>query len=281
MSKLIQYRTKASLYNGEFGGNAGWPAAGMGYVFVTEKNRLLVVDGGHEEDAESFLSLLTEIAGGIPTIDLWIVTHPHRDHYGVLQELATRADLREHVNVKTLGWYFPAEFRDRSGKAPCDKADRHLREVCEAIGAAAYTPRMGDTVTVDDLKLRFLFVPADCKELTNPNSLSLIFSVKSLRRTALITGDACPVTMQYCVDRYGNVLQSDILQLPHHGLCDTGNPDFYRLVQARVLLVPISEAGDRAMRSGVYGKATEANLVAEEMAGSVLRAYEGTVAVEL
>lgn len=39
MSKLIQYCTQASLYNGPFGDGSPWPAAGMGYVFVSGEIR--------------------------------------------------------------------------------------------------------------------------------------------------------------------------------------------------------------------------------------------------
>ena len=62
MEKLIQYCTKASLYDGKFGGTAGWPAAGMGYILVSECNRLTVIDGGHGEDAEA----LVKGVAGIP-----------------------------------------------------------------------------------------------------------------------------------------------------------------------------------------------------------------------
>ena len=281
MPKLIQYRTLASLYNGPFGDGSPWPAAGMGYVFVTENRHLIVVDGGHGADAEPFLDLLTEAAGETPVVDLWMVTHPHGDHYGALREIAMREDLRGRVSVKELWWYFPPEFRDGKGKAPCEGANRHLREVCAALGAVEHMPRMGETATVDGLTLEMLFVPTDCGEIRNPNSLSLIFTVKSWAKTALITGDAFSDTLGYCAERYGEALKCDILQLPHHGLCDTGLPAFYRLAGAETLLIPISEAGDRCMRSGIYGEATAANLVAEELAATVHRAFEGTVAVEL
>ncbi len=281
MPKLIQYRTLASLYNGPFGDGSPWPAAGMGYVFVTENRHLIVVDGGHGADAEPFLDLLTEAAGETPVVDLWMVTHPHGDHYGALREIAMREDLRGRVSVKELWWYFPPEFRDGKGKAPCEGANRHLREVCAALDAVEHMPRMGETATVDGLTLKMLFVPTDCGEIHNPNSLSLIFTVKSWAKTALITGDAFADTLGYCAERYGEALKCDILQLPHHGLCDTGLPAFYRLAGAETLLIPISEAGDRCMRSGIYGEATAANLVAEELATTVHRAFEGTVAVEL
>lgn len=281
MPKLIQCRTLASLYNGPFGDGSPWPAAGMGYVFVTENRHLIVVDGGHGADAEPYLDLLTEVAGETPVVDLWMVTHPHGDHYGALREIAAREDLRGRVSVKELWWYFPPEFRDGKGKAPCEGANRHLREVCSALGAVEHTPRMGETATVDGLTLEMLFVPTDCGEIHNPNSLSLIFAVKSSVKTTLITGDAFADTLGYCAERYGEALKCDILQLPHHGLCDTGLPAFYRLAGAETLLIPISEAGDRCMKSGIYGEATAANLVAEELAATVHRAFEGTVAVEL
>jgi glyoxylase-like metal-dependent hydrolase (beta-lactamase superfamily II) len=281
MSQLFQYCTRASLYNGPFGDGSPWPAAGMGYVFVTEDRHLIVVDGGHGADAGAFLELLCEIAGGAPAVDLWIVTHPHGDHYGAIREIAAREELRKTVTVKELWWYFPPEFRDWNGKAPCEAANRHLREICASLGAVEHTPRIGETVTVGGLRLDMLFVPVDCSEIHNPNSLSLIFTVKSPDKTVLITGDAFADTLGYCAERYGEALKSDILQLPHHGLCDTGLPDFYRLVGAETLLIPISEAGDRCMRSGIYGDATAANLVAEKMAAKIHRAYEGTVAVEL
>ena len=282
MDKLIQYPTRASLYNGEFGGEAGWPAAGMGYVYVIDEARAVVVDGGHGEDAEDLPALLRKATGkDIPTVDLWIITHPHLDHYGAIRELASREDLRGRVLIGEIMWYFPAEFRDRNGNAVCVKANGHMAEIREALGAAAHHPVEGERITVGGLELTVLFVPFHCGGLTNPNSLSLIFTVKSHRKTVMMTGDACPVTMGYCVKRYGTTLKSDVLQLPHHGLCDTGNAEFYRLVGAKTLLIPISEAGDRAMRSGMYGEATAVNSVADELAAEVYRAYEGYREIEL
>lgn len=283
MDRIIQYATKASLYNGDFGvGGAPWPAAGMGYVFVTADGQLTVVDGGHGEDAEGLLSLLSAVTGeDVPTVSRWIVTHPHMDHYGALREIAAREELRGRVTVQELWWYFPAEFRDRNGKAPCERANRHMEEIRTSLGAVGHTPRIGETAETGDLTLTVLFVPIDCRWINNPNSLSLIFKVTSPRKTVLITGDAFSDTLGYCAERYGTSLRADILQMPHHGLCDTGHEEFYRLVGADTLLVPISEAGERTMKSGIYGDATAANLVAEGMAETVHRAFEGTVSVPL
>ena len=75
MEKLIQYCTNASLYDGEFGGSFGWPAAGMGYIIVSENGKLIVIDGGYGDDAENILSLLSENSNA---------ESPHETPLGVL-----------------------------------------------------------------------------------------------------------------------------------------------------------------------------------------------------
>ena len=75
MGNLIQLCTEASRKDEPFT-KGSWPAAGMGYVFVTDGGRLLVIDGGETEgDAEALVSLLERKFGGHPVVDLWILTH--------------------------------------------------------------------------------------------------------------------------------------------------------------------------------------------------------------
>ena len=58
MAKFIQYSTKESQYNGPFDSKVGWAAAGMGDLLVSGEGKLVVVDGGCNNDAESFVELL-------------------------------------------------------------------------------------------------------------------------------------------------------------------------------------------------------------------------------
>ena len=50
MEKLIQYATKASYYDGPFDSVVGWSAAGMGYIVKSENGKIIVIDGGRDED---------------------------------------------------------------------------------------------------------------------------------------------------------------------------------------------------------------------------------------
>ncbi len=280
MEKLIQYTTKASAYDGAFDSKVGWAAAGMGYLLRTENGHLIVIDGGHPEDAEAFLELLEANADGKPVVDLWIITHPHGDHYGALLEICNREELAARVEVKTLVYHFPEEFRDAHGNG-IGYVFPHFEKILAVTGAEAVIPKVDEIMETDGMRLHFLYTPTDCSILNNPNQLSLIFTVQGNGKKIMFTGDAYHRNMQIVVWRYPNRLKCDILQLPHHGLCDTGNLEFYKKVDAKTVLIPISRAGDRTMRSDMYGDAPSVNRFAEDNADTVYKAFEGTVEIEL
>lgn len=64
---------------------------------------------------------------------------------------------------------------------------------------------------------------------------------------------------------------------------DTGDPDFYRAVAPSVVLVPISIAGDRSMRSDLYisKPARQWNLEVAAAADTVHKAFMGDFEIEI
>lgn len=289
MEKLIQYRTRESLYDGPFGGTAGWAAAGMGDVIVTENGKLIVVDGGCNNDAEDFLALLEAQANGKkPEVELWIITHPHGDHYGAIHTICKNPELVERVSVKQFVYWFPMEFCNKAGEAGVlAGANRDMEEICRVTGAEAHRPARDETFVIDGMELRFLYVPDDCSVLNtaggNANHCSLIFSVQGKNKKAILTGDAYGRSMQITAWRYHRDLKCDILQMPHHALCDSFCMDFYRYTAPQTVLMPISIAGYRAMHDQTYEtkEGCIANLFVEARAKEVYRAFDGTVELEL
>ena len=289
MEKLIQYQTKESLYNGPFD-NRGWAAAGMGDVIVTENGKLIVVDGGCPNDAEDFLALLEKEAGGKkPEVELWIITHPHGDHYGCIHAISKNPELAARLSVKKFMYWFPEEFLNKEGN-PSEQminGNRDMAFVRETFGAEYVQPARDDKFSIDGMDFHFLYVPDDCSVLNtaggNANHASLIFSVQGKNKKAMITGDAYGRSMQITAWRYHRSLKCDILQMPHHALCDSFCVDFYKYTAPEIMLLPISIAGYRAMHSDMYAYGTggTANLVAEARANEVNKAFEGTVEIEL
>lgn len=291
MEKFIQYRTKESLYNGAFDGKVGWAAAGMGDVIVTENGKLIVVDGGCGNDAEDFVALLEEQAGNRkPEIEYWIITHPHGDHYGCIQAIAKNPALSARIDIKQFWYWFPEEFLGRDGQSTSPQViggNRDMEAVCRVFGAASHRPARDEQIELDGMTLRFLYVPDDCSILNtahdNANFTSLIFTVQGKNKKVMVTGDAYNRSMQVTAWRYYRDLKCDILQMPHHALCDSFCPDFFRYADPEVLLMPISIAGYRAMHSEMYAYGTggTTNLVVEARAKEVYKAFEGTVTLTL
>ena len=284
MAKLIQYCTHASLYDGAFDSVVGWAAAGMGYI-ITSNDGIIAVDGGLPEDAGSFIELLEKNSEGTPRIKKWIITHPHLDHYGALKAISKNESLRSRICIEELIFYFPAEFMNNEGTHVCAGAEALMQEISALTGAKISTPRYNEKQTVGELELCFIYTPDDCtifKGQQNANVCSLIFTVQGKEKKAMFTGDAFRRSLQLTTWRLGKDLKCDILQMPHHGLCDTGVLDFYKAVDAETVLIPISKAGDRSMHSGEHKDCdTAANLWAEKNAKKVYKAFEGTIALEI
>ncbi|MBQ9098947.1 MAG: MBL fold metallo-hydrolase [Clostridia bacterium] len=286
MEKLIQYGTKASLFDGPFGNGAPWHAAGMGYVIVTEQKHLIVIDGGHPQDAEEILALLEANANGVPVVDLWIITHHHGDHMGALQRICETPALLARVKIEKLVWRYPEEFLDANGVAVNVQGNRTMYALAALADAEVLHPELDQKLTVDGMELHFLYYTYDCRivnRTANCNVCSLVFTVQGKQKKVMFTGDAYTRNLQVVVWLYRKQLKCDILQMPHHALCDTGLLDFYKEVDAKTVLIPTCIAGDRAMHSDQYaGNAKRGwNLWAEENADTVYKTFEGTVEIEL
>jgi len=280
MAKLIGFCTKDSLYDGVFD-NSGWKAAGMGYLVKTSQDKLIVIDGGNKVDAEPFFELLQKYSNtGKVTVDYWIITHPHGDHYFCLREMCADDEILSNIDVRNVIYFFPQGFKDKNGNT-CHQAIEDINKICNRLGATAITPNVGETITIDNVNIEFLYVPSDYEEINNANGLSLIFTV-SADKKIMFTGDAFRPSLKKVTEKYGNLLKSDILQMPHHALCDTGYLDFFKFVDAKTVVIPTCIAGYREMEANEeYRVQNVANKYAENNAHIVYKSFEGTFEINI
>lgn len=276
MGNLIQLCTEASRKDEPFI-KGSWPAAGMGYVFVTDRGKLLVIDGGETEgDAEALVSLLERKSGGHPVVELWILTHAHSDHYGALEAIARTPALRERLTVSTLCACtdIPVPFPVR------DQA--RIAAIPELLGCKQVTPHAGDVLAVDDLEIRILYTWENDPKLEDAksfNRLSLIFTVTGPAHRAMFVGDSTPIGPTVVRDSAEPaLLKSDFLQLAHHGL-DGGNIEFYRLVDPTTVLIPCSLGGAKFIKAPETG-CNYFNRYIQERALSVVCACMGNTEME-
>ena len=275
---LIGYGNYGSYYNGVFD-SSGWFGAGMGYIIKTENGKLIVIDGGHAADAESFYNLMKLYSNtNEVVVDYWILTHPHSDHVGCLTALAAHETLSKKIDINHLVFHFPLDFDNATATY-----NKRLNEIATQYEANVINPKKGDLLNVDGAKITFLYVATNYSSFTTANQISLIFTVE-INKKVMFTGDIYTDGLTAAYNEYGSALKCDILQMPHHFLCDTGYKQFYTAADASAVLLPSCVAGYNAMYNNPsYYNSTKhkANDFAAQNADSVYKAFEGTYEIEI
>jgi competence protein ComEC len=170
----------------------------------------IIVDGG---DGDSDLKKnLPSLLSQDLTIDLVVLSHPHKDHTGSLDWLITSQFI-----VKRVWW--TEESADEGNY-------KRFKHRIQAKGITAERPQEA-TITFpgfSNFKLRVLnngreFPGTTGRDLNND---SLVFQLiyepaPQVKVTVLFTGDIEREQGEMLVTQFGDELKSDIVKIPHHG----------------------------------------------------------------
>ena len=273
---ICQLCTEASNFNGEW----QWQAAGMAYLIRTKANRLIAIDGGYKEDVPHLIEKAREMTGEeTPTVAMWIITHPHFDHYSALLEIANNAEARSAFNIEQLCYQITETPMLPYRGISYERDFNFIHEMTDKLGVPVVTPHTDDIFDIDGMKIRFFYTPEDDGDrLSDINAMSLIFRISGANKKVMFPGDAHHHSTSTVCFKYWNELKSDICQISHHGL--TGAAEcFYAKVAAETLLTPISPAGDKFIQG--LGAGHVGALFASRLAEREIKAYEGDVYLEL
>lgn len=197
----------------------------MSFVIVTRENNCIVIDGGMEEDMPS----LKECING-RHISAWILTHPHSDHIsGFMSEL--KKNRFADFDIERVYYNFPPfSLIEKTEGVPDVKYYRSefeevLREFTELepqIKDIAYIVNQGESITVDECKIDFIFSFHDGIYSNMMNDASLVFKVTAPNKSVLFLGDLGPDGGDILFRESRHLLKSDIVQMAHHGHMNVG-----------------------------------------------------------
>ena len=132
-----------------------------------------------------------------------------------------------------------------------------------------------ESILADEAKINMLFTYKDAEELSDPNELSMIFSIELGEKKVMFTGDAYHKPLDMLARTHGDSLRADVCQLAHHAL-NGGSEEFYSAVGAKAVLVPISRSGFEAMKQEKYDKINAPSRHAVSLSERAVYAFEGT-----
>lgn len=218
-------------------------AAGQSYVIRAADGRLIVIDGGpaQAEDEADLLALLYALklpADEKPRL-LWIFTHPHSDHMTLANSfLAAHA---EAIILEGVMYNFP-DF----GRLIDPNSARHAAALTKILherypDTPCWILHSGQRLSLPGCTIEILFTQEDFWPNAFPTAnhtsaaWRLIFDGG---RTFLVLGDCEKGLCAQMAQVYGAALESDILQLTHHGL-NGATEGLYRLVNPKVCFWPL------------------------------------------
>jgi competence protein ComEC len=193
---------------------------------------------------------------GVEALDLLIGTHPHADHIGQFPQVISAFDVKEV-------WM--------SGDEHTTQTFERALDAILASDAQYHEPRAGEVRNIGSLKIEVLNPSRLTGDLHEGSvSIRAVYGDVSL----VFTGDAEAQTESQIIAR-GHELNSQILQLGHHGSRTSTALAFLRAVQPEVAVYsagdgnqyghPHSEVVNRVRAEGIelYGTDTHGTVVIE------------------
>ncbi len=271
-SKLWQFEVDHSLID-----------CGMCYILQLSSGAFFVIDSAHTysvNDCERIHKFLRERTPDGKKIHIagWFFSHAHDDH--IAQFISYLNFYCYDTVIDALYFNFISPDHRDGG----DWMETHRGYYALFYGALENHPEIpvirlhtGQTFYIENMRVDVLCSHEDVfpNDNSNYNDSSVVLMLTLENTKILIPGDAGHEESYILEARYPKYLKSDIVQSAHHGHFGT-TEDFYRLVDADVVLFPVTQI----MFDGDFDR-YPANKVAIDLADEYHIASNGTVEIPL
>lgn len=222
---------------------------GMSYVVRLCDGEFIIVDGGtkNSEDMIRLYAFLKENSPyEIPRVALWIFTHSHEDHIGLATDFLLV--YKGLVKIKAFSYQFPNCDKIQVAMENVAVMKRDIEELEKNIAstypnAIVYPMHTGQSYFFPGLEIEILYSLDDTYSYPylSFNDTSVAFRMKfNGGKSILFLGDCMQEACMRIAHTYGDYLNSDIMQLTHHGLIG-GDKGLYQLVNPEICLWSITE----------------------------------------
>ena len=206
----------------------------MSFAITTEDGKLIVIDGGYNEDALPLLSHLKELTNSEkPHIDAWFLTHAHDDHISAFATFFEKYS--DCFSCDGVYYTFPSVpyfERYENGSA---KTLRRFYENLPLYSSIAHIVSTGDVYQIGAASIEILQTYDDTTTYDIVNNSSTVFRMTLGGKTTLFMGDAGELAGERLLARYQGALKSDICQPAHHGQ-DACLEDVYTAIAPEICL---------------------------------------------
>lgn len=205
---------------------------GNSYVFQTKEGKVIVMDGGFEEEAFTLRGFIGALGN---EVEAWFISHPHSDHMGALNKILKDP---QDLKIKRIFHSRLSEAvtdAEPGSAALCREFYKQLDGLKDIEVVDMQLP--GEVFRFDGMNVKVLGIANEYT--TNPyNNSSTILRVWDRSKSIVFLGDAGVE----CGDKvlngpFRDDLNCEYLQMAHHGQQGCSE-EFYRSIRFRACLWP-------------------------------------------
>ncbi len=215
-------------------------AQGMCYTIRDNKDHLVLVDGGFDMNSELVLNMIIDHDN---YVDAWIVTHPHQDHVSVFNNLMNGGF------GFTVGTIYAIDLDYDSYQSVVGEYDggfEFYEDFLKAVDGKDNVQYVhtGEEYDLFGLNMKILNAYEkgnDLYAIDPANNGSMMFKLTGKEQSMLFCADVTANLADPLLEKWGDELKSDYLQVAHHGIGGTMPLSFDQFVDPSVVFFDLPE----------------------------------------
>lgn len=198
-------------------------------LYEKETSTLIIIDGGWSENTEQVRQVINEYGG---VVSAWFLTHYHSDHIGAFNEIYADPEgiIIEKIYDSPISYEEYAQVAQYWDTPEC--LERYL-ELTDGAENVQHLTR-NSVINFEGLKCTVFNTYDDYVKDNGdvPNNLSLMLKFEGSDNSILFCGDCYGQIGDLLMEMHGELLQSDYVQLGHHGN-NSLTEEFYEFVNPK------------------------------------------------
>lgn len=160
-------------------------------------------------------------------IDYLVVTHPDSDHYGGCIDVLKRFEVKNIVYT---------------GLQKTDKSWQYFQDMISQENVKYTEIAAQDIWQIDGASLNFLYPDKKLdNNIKDSNNSSLVFKLSYGENDILFVGDAEEELENYLIGKYGDILNSEVLKVGHHGSGSSSAQSFIDAVSPDYSIISVGK----------------------------------------
>lgn len=216
---------------------------GLGMIYLLPNGKFLIIDGGYDR-RDNFYKILRELAPDEDEIVIaaWYMSHPHGDHQQALMNLVKNHADDVKIESILFNYTLPERYENITTGSDGAGASRNFRTTLSRYldkDTKIIKPHTGQIFEYGSAKVEILFTVEDVLpgDIDYLNTTSLVTRITIGEHSMIALADTTHVTSKTLENNFGSYLQSEMVQLAHHGTYP-GYASLYTKINAKVLIWP-------------------------------------------